>query len=322
MILNRSLSQALRSTMIEMVRYGDLKGCLNAVLRVIEDADESETLKAHAAAAIRDMGDDGSRRRLAEIAKSAQKIPNRLCGLYCEAIYPVLITAGELVSLLKKTEPVGIHSFGIRYELKNHFSRTIDGADAGDLLKSLIDLATTEPHISNVPSVRISQQFSWVVELLPTALLTLLGRSALSEYESEVASDALGLIAEFRQHSQFLDESLDQLNGASLEHSSIRKLSFWRMVADFRSKFHFEPVRPAQVFDFYEVLRPDARDFDWFLPEIRGRVNEQDRYLALHFAVEYAGADWKKWLKIWPAVRHDKLLRRRQPPVRSLLTWS
>ena len=136
-----------------MARYGDLKGCLGAILQIIGDPEEITTLKVYAAAAIRDIGDFAARKRLAEIAEAAPKIPNRLCGLYCEAIYPELITAAQLVSLLKKTERVGRHSFDIQYKLKSYFSRGISGADISELLKSLVDLASTEPHIPDPPGL-------------------------------------------------------------------------------------------------------------------------------------------------------------------------
>ena len=146
-------------------------------------------------------------------------------------------------------------------------------------------------------------------EVLPPVLLALLARPALSSYESELVSETLRLIAEFRQHADLLDPELAELNKASLAHPLVRRLSFWRMVVDFRHKFQCEPFRGIQVFDYYEVLRPDAGDFDWLLADIRERVNEKDRYLALNSAAACVGADWTKWWKIWLAVRDNGSLR-------------
>src|SRR5205823_922300 len=125
---------------------------------------------------------------------------------------------------------------------------------------------------------------------------------SLSTHESEIASIALHKVGEFRQHSHLTEDNVAELNAATLAHLSVRRASLWRMVADFRDKFHSEPFHVRQVFDYYEVLRPDGTDFEWLLKDIREQTNDRDRHLALRFAVNVAGSDWIKWHRIWIAV--------------------
>jgi hypothetical protein len=305
MISDTALSQDLRAVMIDVARYGDLKGCVGSILQVIENVDESLALKTHAAAAIRDIADTQSLERLAAVARDTESIPNRLCGLFCEALYPAIIDEHELIALLRKTEPVDRFSFGIQHQLKNHFDKNIESVDTGRLLLALANLIS--PQSGSVEVLR----FSWVAELLPSVLLALLRHPVLTADEVDIASVAAQRISEFRQETRGVaDEDLPAINKVSQKHSAVRHASFWRMVSDYRNRLGRDPFWVGNVFDYYEVLRPASTDLEWLLRDVRDRVTERDRELALRFAFQLGGASWKDWARLWSATQGNRQLRR------------
>lgn len=305
MISDTRLSQDLRGVMIDVAKYGDLKGCLGPILEVIESADESVALKTYAAGAVHDIADKQSLERLATAVRNLASIPNRLCGLYCEALYPAVIDEDQLIALLRKTEPVDRFSFGIQHQLKSHFGKNIESASAGCLLLALSTFIEPESESAD------AQRFSWVVELLPTVLLTLLRRPVLSAGEVDIASAAVHRISQFRQETRGIaDEELPSLNEVSRTHSAVRRASFWRMVSDYRSRFGRDPFWVGNVLDYYEVIRPASSDIEWLLRDVRDRSDHRDRDLALRFAFQLGGPTWKEGWRLWKATCGNRSLRR------------
>ena len=76
-IRDRTVSAELRAEMLQLVRYGNLRGCLSAALAFPE---ESKQIKSYAVFVVRDAGDDQSRQRLAEIVQQMESIESRLCA--------------------------------------------------------------------------------------------------------------------------------------------------------------------------------------------------------------------------------------------------
>lgn len=288
-ISNHSVSQDLRSEMIQMVRYGNLTACLPTLLSVIEDSAEEDKLKSYAAAAVRDIGDHISRRRLAELAIASTSLDNHFCGLVCEAAYPPAMTAIELVSLLRKVGSVGRHVGDIHHHLKHHFERALDGDNAGDLLGELIPLSMTPPHIPiQSKGVRVSEQFSWLGELLSIVVLILMRKIELSETETCLTTQALLVLGEFRHHAGLHDEKLEQLNPATVIHPEVRQAYFWALVREYRIENEKEPTFIFQIFDYSEVLRPLPEDFEWLLKDAQHQLTLPDRELAMRFAFALA----------------------------------
>ena len=289
LIRDQTLPQDLRSEMIQLVRYGRLEQCLPTLLDLLTDAQEIETLKTYAAAAIRDMGNDDSRRRLAVIAAGYQRLRSHLCGIICQAIYPRFITAPDLCQLILKADDSESYVGDLPYQLKSHLAANIDELEPTELLKCLLELAGREPHkYTGHKAPKISQRYSWVAEVFPKTLIAILSRPALSAEDVSLAALALHMLGHFRHHSDLHDQDATDLNPASVSHPKVRREYFWRLVEEFRSEHNEEPKFLSQIFDFYEVLRPVPADFAWLSEDVHSEKRTENRELALRFAFELA----------------------------------
>jgi len=307
-IADRTVPIDLRSRMLQLARHGGLRDCLTAALDVVGSSEEPDELKSYAAAAIRDTGDSASHERLAVIADGLAQIPNSLCGIVCEALYPATINARELVALLRKTSPVPQFSVDLPYFLGSHLKSELKPEHSGALLPELLDLARTPPLLSlHHTSACLSQQFSWVAQLLPTVLTVLLTKASLTPRETEAAAASLRLLGTLCHHPNALGhEKLPDLDAFTIQHPLVRRFYFWLGVESWREENENEPVYILQVFHHGEVVRPRIEDLDWLLSDLNQRPTGRDRELALRLAADLwnnSGRRWRERRRIVDAIR-------------------
>jgi hypothetical protein len=169
---DRSLSKDVRILLIELIRYGRLENCLDIALEVFVNSEESDELKSYAVAAIRDVGDQETLSRLAEMATQLRSIEDDLCLLLCETLYPRAINPAGLAGLFKKIEEAPSASIGRAWYLKRHLEKELPDNHAADLLAELMHLVQQEPHIEHKDKdIPISNKFHWVGDLIPTVLV-------------------------------------------------------------------------------------------------------------------------------------------------------
>jgi hypothetical protein len=334
-IADRDAPIDLRAKMLQLVQHGQLRECLKAALDVIASREETDTLKSYAAAAIRDIGDSASRERLAAIAAGLTQIPNSLCGIICEGLYPGTINAQDLVALLRTTRPVPQFSVGLPYFLNSHFKTELKPEQSGALLAELLAFARTPPHLPlDNRTVRLSQQFSWVVQLLPTVLTALLSKPSLTPQEADAAAASLQLLGTVRHHPDFVgyNEHPD-LDALTRRHPLVRRLYFWLAVQSWREENPKEPFYILQVFHHGEILQPRVDDLDWFVKDINQCPAARDRELALSVAIDLwsnSGRRWKERRRMRDAAKNEPPLlaifrqgvaRRRWPRLRRVWYW-
>jgi hypothetical protein len=314
LISNHGLSQDLRIELIQLVRHGRLVQALDAVLDVVAADDEPDHLKSYAATAVRDAGDGPSRRRLAEIAAHLSKIPNTVCSRIFEALYPETIYVPALLALLRKTDPVAPFSVDFPYYLKTHLKEVMKPADAADILRGLIDLGQTPPHLSlTYKNGPVSDQFSWVKQVIPTLVDMLLQKPSLSSEESAIVANALwwlGLTSHFPLDS--VSEKVENVQVLTHKHPTVRRHYFWQQVRAWRREHNTEPKDQFEIFDDYENLRPEMDDLRWLVEDGAERSESADRELALRFALEIwnnFGRHWRWRRLIRGAVANDAALR-------------
>jgi len=289
-ICDRSIGIDVRAEMIQTVRYGRLEGCLGSLLTVIANPEEPDDLKCYAAGAIRDMGDENSRKRLAEIAEQMPRLSNQLSSRICEALYPNTIDPKQLVAMLRKTESQHRSSIGLPFYLRSHLQKVATPKASGGLLAELLALAQCPPYRVNDENAPISAQFDWVGEVIPVVLLVLLDQAALGAREVELAAAALQFLGLLREAVRdFRDDELQKLNAATIPNPAVRQAYFWRLVDAWRATQRREPTRFFQIFDHYETVRQTPEDLEWLIEDIQRRPQVKDRELALRFAVDLLG---------------------------------
>jgi hypothetical protein len=314
---DQRIAEDVRAEMLQMVEYGRLSSCLPSTLAVIRSPDESDRLKICAAAVVRGIGDDASRNQLAEIAMELQNIPNSLCGIVCQAIYPQIIDAEGFVAVLRKSHTAKRFGLDLSYSLKSHFETHLKAEQAGELLAQLTDLAQTPPHTEQrVTGVPISLEFGWVGKLFSCVLQILLSKTSLTFEEAQNAATALQMLGHMPNYGRLTsldDETIKALDAATRQHPSVRRNYLWQRVAAYRQAEQSEPIGFFQLIDHHQLLQFYAADFEWLLKDIAQKADPKDRELALYLAIECLtsfrlGARDRGRIK--RAIKHDRRLRR------------
>ena len=308
-ISDGSLAIDLRSNMIQVVRFGRLLGCLNTLLNLIDSPDESDRLKQYAVAAIRDMGDESSRSRLGQIARGWNQLSHGLCARICEALYPGVFDGQELMNVMGKVGLILPKGTDMTFSIQSHLESTLRPQDGAVMLDGLRRLQKT-------------QGSSWALELMPTVLLALLRKNALTPEEIEISAKALGLIGHHNLDGTLHDEKLTDLDQATAKHPPIRKRYLWLSVEKRRQQNQDEPKMWFSFPAYYQILHPSNSDLAWLLNDIVQQKNPNNRIFALRLAIDIwsqSGRKWKDRLRIRKAVVHDANLL---PLFRELLKGS
>jgi len=313
LIRDRNLSDDMRIRMLQIVLHGRLEVCLDAVVDVVADSNESDRLKTYAVSTIDALGFEDTRKRLAQIAKQMPKITALLCARISTATFPKAIDATEFVQLLGKTDFGDEQNIDLPGYLNAHFKSMLSSEDAGALLQQILALAQTPPLASyaqkNSP---VSAQFSWACRLLPTVLSILLKKTTLSWPESNAAAEAAWLLGHFRERHQLNDEDFSNLNDSTFKHVEIRRIWFWRIADEIRKETKAEPDVGWLLTNPQTALRLDSKDFLWLLDDASGRSGSNDRLLALKMALEFWIARGRsradRWLILRVVGAHPLLL--------------
>lgn len=311
-IRDQSLSSDLRTEMLQLVRHGRLQACLEAALDVIASRDSPRELKTYAVAAIRDVGDVDIRHRLAAIMASMLTIPNSLCSIACEALYPEVIGAAELVKMLRKTQPVPEFSFDLPYYLRSHFKSAVNPDLSVDLLEHLIELGRTSPYVLlDSKEIPISSQFSWLGKVLPSVFEKLFSKPSLDSHEVEVAASALLWL---RLHQQVDahnhdDKMLRELDEGTSRHPSVRQRYFWSLIHEEKLRKANGPARLHQFYGYSEILTLRESDLSWLLEDIEERSDHKDQEQALHLAVDL----WNSAGRYWRGRKHIRKTIAKKP---------
>ena len=334
-IQDRSIAQDIRTEILQAVEHGGVRDCIPSALAVIRSNDESETLKVYAAAVIRRLGDNESRRELAATASAWDSVPNTLLGIICQAIYPAVVDTGALVELLRKARSIKRFGIDLPYYLTSHLEAKLSSEDAAAFLAKLLKLIQTPPYIDERPGeISISREFSWIIKLLPTVLQVLLRTSVPSAIDTENAATALRLLGHMVNYGQitFLDdEKIKQLDAATKKHSPVRQRYAWQ-----RIEYHRQRKAGLEFFhlsDHHALLQFGSTDLDWLINDIVNRDNSDDRALALRYAMHFSslssdarqerrrirraiGVDSNLW-SVYRRMRRDQLAL----PLRRFIFW-
>jgi hypothetical protein len=286
-VRDRTISAGLRILLLRLIRHGRLRDCLDAALEIVASPHETEDLKSYAVAAIRDIGDQQARQRLAQITQDFETIDNILCARLCEALYPHAIGPADLAYLLRKAKGVQRYTVGLPWYLKQRLETELPGEQASELLQELLQLAEEAPRIrdsgQNTP---ISKRFYWLGEVIPTILIVLLKRPQLDDQEARSAARALWLLGYFRHYGKLDRDDLPaELNTFLDRHAAVRRAYVWLSIEERRRKKPDWEPHLFSVFGSYEVVEQREADIDWLIQDISESASKAMRVVALKLAI-------------------------------------
>jgi len=304
--------QDVRTLLLEIVRHGKLSDCLEATLRVASSSSESETVRSYAVAAIRDMGDQESKRRLAEAARNLKRIGENLWSRLIEATYPESIDAQGLADLLRKVQIERSDHTSTSWSLKNHLEKNLPDDHVADVLYEFVNLVQEPPHIfHDGQEISLSARFLWFGEVMIVPLVRLLRRKRLTDREVRIAAAALQLMGLFQKYNQYhsLDQlALTEINEALLGHPDVRRFFALRRIEEFINQKSHENLRPHHIYDYYVIAKQKEADIDWLVMEISTTQNPIVKRTALLLSIglwRMFGRKRKIWRVIAKAVKAD-----------------
>lgn len=290
LLRDRSKSVDVRSEIVQLIRYGKLTDCLLELTAILANPEEPENLKMFALAAIRDMGTPESLRQTWEILQSQATLPDAVCGVACEALYPTTIGAAELVTRLQKTEESSDDARHLSWSLKSHFDEYMSPDQADGLAASLNALIQSPPHIVvSGKESRISAKFQWLLDVLPTVIAALLSKANLDETQCEIAGESLCMIAEHKRYFHVHNDKLEKLNEATEMHPKVRRAYFWHSVRRWQAKGETGRPHSLQLYHHGEVVKPSTSDIAWLVTDVESRPEVFDRAVALETALQLSG---------------------------------
>ncbi|MFZ2949959.1 MAG: hypothetical protein WA003_10790 [Desulfuromonadaceae bacterium] len=238
-ILDQAVSEDIRELFLRIACNGKLTGCLEAALLIASDEGGDVWLRYYAIELICDCGDDDHLTRLTEIVFQYRTVPQRICGLICDRLFPAKTGVNVLISLVQRVEPIVENASNyLPDELKKLFLHNTPDGFVAALLAELLILAEERPGIrfENRESP-VSDRYFWLYEPLQALVLRLLQRLELDESVSSNIVRALILFRHFKKTHIFRnrDEDLD-LQTASESHPRIRRAYAWQRIAEFKTK--------------------------------------------------------------------------------------
>lgn len=276
----------LRSEMLQVARFSRLPGALRLALAIVANPEESDSLKIIAAATIRDIGDEPSRRELQSILRNGDSISERLAGVLVDALFGEIIEPEVIVTLAEKV----VRGRKKRRDLSAHvievFRERVTPRDSLSLLARLVPLSQRLPHRQPIGLLPLSDQFGWLARTFQTPLSQALQRSSLSPDEVEIVVGGL-LAYEATKPDDELRGKPDDLHEVSLRHPPVRQLYFWLKIGRLRANDPKWFERYREVFGYSDTaLRPDGGDISWLLDDLAGRADPLEREVAIRQAYD------------------------------------
>lgn len=287
-ILDKTISEDIRELFLRIARDGKLFGCVEAALQIASDESGDIWLRYYSIELISDCGNVGNLTRLVEIVSHYGMVPQRICGLICDRLFPAKIGINALINLLRQTEPIVENASNyLPDELAELFLHNTPAELVAPLLAGLLTLAEERPGIcfENKESP-VSSRYFWLYEPLQALVLRLLQRVELDETESSNIVRALILFRHFKKaHTlRSRDEHLD-LQTASEAHPLIRRAYAWMRIAEFQARNKDSRAIIWGVFDHYSAIQQSTVDQEWLLEDIQ-TLSPQDSKVALELATD------------------------------------
>lgn len=288
MILDRSLPESLRADMLSLVSAGRLSSCYETALDITASPLESDEMKLYAAAALRDCDDSRILQRLADVARGVPRLTVSLSGALCEALYPVVLDADGLASLLEKTDAPKRYSSHLQWVLKRHLIENLTPALACSLLRSLERLLSVESSGAHASSRRSGPgPFGWLLQIVPAVVVKSLEPGVIDPKDVDVIVRAIRKLEEYWDEVDIRDESDEKSLSACVDrHPCVKRSYLWSRVERYRAARRGEPGWFGAILPGTRLVSFNARDVRWLARDASGMPSVADRALALGFAFD------------------------------------
>ncbi|GAB5606491.1 NACHT domain-containing protein [Sideroxyarcus sp. TK5] len=302
-----SIAEDLRADLLLVVRAGKMVACLPTALAIFSEPSTSDDLRTYVASVIRDAGDEHHRRQLAQAWQGLPDISNSLLARLCEALFPHVIGADELLVLLQKSNEVPHYGTDLPFYLGALLKESLSPTQAQELLDGILGLLGTPPLKDKHA---LSQHFYWLTSLIPICLRRLFDLQNLSIEAQELAVSAVFVLEQAARHGDTYrsttaedEPSVQQL---LTPHHELRRKLFWARVARSRHKHSREPAR-FELGGYGTVVPLVPEDIGWLLTDAVSDLPLADRRLALDSAANQLLTENKSlWLFAWILLSNTK----------------
>lgn len=302
-----AIAEDLRVDLLLVVRAGKMVACIPTALAVFSEPSTSDDLRIYVASVIRDAGDVHHRRLLAQAWQNLSEISNLLLARLCEALFPHVIGADGLLTLLRRSNEIAHYSTDVPFYLGALLKENLSPAHAQELLNGILSLLVTPPLKGDLA---LSKHFYWVASLIPICLQRLLALQNLNNDAQELAISAIFVLEQVaRQGDEYRSTSAEDeppIQQLLTPHNELRRRLFWVRVAKYRSKHKREPSQ-FEVSEYGAVVSLVPEDIDWLLADIESDLPLADRRLAFDIVANQLWFDNKSlWRSAWTLLSHTK----------------
>ncbi|MEZ5414405.1 MAG: hypothetical protein R3F03_08830 [Opitutaceae bacterium] len=271
--------------MLQALRFGRALELITPALSIIADPAEPSGLRITAAAALRDLEDAETSRRLRELLPTLGELNEGLAEVLLDTLSRPFIDPDTFALILKRTLRRKMSHTGIQSEAAHLVSGRLQLADAPRLLAHLVRLLQTPPLHASERSVPVSERYSWVADALPEVLLVTLRSRAITPADEGNAVDALLYLEDHDVREYRGKQEHRDLHAASLQHPSVRRLFFWRRVEIEAEHTKLEVGRRFFGLTDYS-FQSDAADFAWLLDDAANHPRPEWRPCAVTAALD------------------------------------
>lgn len=306
-LADKSIAEDLRADLLLVVRAGKMTACIPTALTVFSDPSTSDDLRSYVASIIRDAGDDGHRRQLAQLWQGLPEISNSLLARLCEALFPRALGTDGLLAMMRRSNEISSYSTDLPYYLGTLLKDGLSPTYAQELLKGILALLSMPP-LMDKPA--LSKQFYWVASLIPICLQRLLAAQDLGNEVGESVISAIFVLERVERYGDVYrtmtaedEPTFQQLLSA---HPDLRRRLFWERVAKWRAKHGKEPSL-HQVLGYGTKVSLILEDINWLLSDASGDLTLADRRLALEIAADQLWSGRQSILSsVWRLLSHTR----------------
>ena len=293
--IDPTVGEDARILTLWLMRHGRLHGCLETALTIAVDDLQSTEIRTSAIAVISDGPDEACRKRLIQICRDANNIPEKLLGILIKAVFPAVACADDVALFVRKTDSQSDFEERISrsHWLVAHFEDELGSRNALDLLVALQPLAEQTPCVSlrNKPT-RLSVEFQWLGPWLPPLLAKAVKELTLGPVEVEVVARAWAWLEEFSACTNRMTSLPEDFIESTKQHPQLRQAYFWLRYQDHLDRGESEPRWAFQFLGFRgeRGFAPSATDMEWLLADVERQSDAMRKKIALG-----------TWIDIWQA---------------------
>jgi len=219
---------------------------------------------------------------LRHLKKYARSYPRRAIAPAIEAVYPSVASEEELGEVIKKHRSGATNSIhsGLCFGL-NEIARHASIEKLPSLLLVLENFSKRRPWLKQTHHLRVSQSYFWVLSPIMQICARLISESSNGEVDNRVIEIARFAAFASEIHGDYeISESRKTLQTAVDTNRWVNRKLFWQAVEV--SKERRGDAKTIQLLHEYgELWSIKAEDWPWLLEDVRRKVNENDRFIAL-----------------------------------------